>query len=403
MFGSEIVRKRGDELKRIASETIKRLSSVTKTTDSVHGVVLENNSLLKRVAAESSDDVASARSVINERGVKSDVPGVTSSLFNNTGSYGGNLPALNAMLKKVKNRSSDRADTLLLGLEKILPNEFVNFPKITALTFPDKFPVPISEHHFMGTSMMNASVRQHLLDHYDGRFSDIDLIFWWYSVLSRHCTIRNTSAFFKKNSDAKRRFENLCNQDDLEEKLKHAMRNSTSPEAKLLNKEFLSLINVLGGYTPWSTAERQRTLGKLYAMSNFMGPPSFFFTIAPCIADSEICLKFLNFLTFRYKIRQSTHEQRSIWSAQHPLSSSKAFHTIMEALVNTFIGIPTGNTKYSVPVDCMVHNDNNDHGSISARFEAHLRSRSRCFGVPTAFYGIYEAQGRGALHMHALI
>ena len=90
-------------------------------------------------------------------------------------------------------------------------------------------------------------------------------------------------------------------------------------------------------------------------------------------------------------------------SAQHPLASSKAFHTIMDALVTTFIGIPTGNTKYSVPVDCMVHNDNNDHASISARFEAHLRSRSRCFGVPTAFYGIYEAQGRGALHMHALI
>ena len=40
-----MVRKRGDELKRIASDTIKRLSSVTKTTDSVNGVVLENNSL----------------------------------------------------------------------------------------------------------------------------------------------------------------------------------------------------------------------------------------------------------------------------------------------------------------------------------------------------------------------
>ena len=403
MFNSEITRKRGDELERLASDTKKRLSSVTKTTDSVHGVVLENNSLLKRVAAESSDDVASARSVVNERGVKSDVPGVTSSLFNTTASYGGNLPALNAMLKKVKNRSLDRADNLLLGLEKILPNEFVNFPTITALTFPDKFPVPISEHHFMGTSMMNASVRRHLLDHYDGRFGDVDLIFWWYSVLSRHCTIRNTSSFFKKNTNTKRRFEDLCNQDDLEEKLKHAMRNTTSPEAKLMNKQFLSLINVLGGYTPWSTAERQRTLGKLYAMSNFMGPPSFFFTIAPCIADSEICLKFLNFPTFKYKIRQSTHEQRSIWSAQHPLASSKAFHTIMDALVTTFIGIPTGNTKYSVPVDCMVQNDTNDHTSISARFEAHLRSRSRCFGVPTAFYGIYEAQGRGALHMHALI
>ena len=75
----------------------------------------------------------------------------------------------------------------------------------------------------------------------------------------------------------------------------------------------------------------------------------------------------------------------------------------MDALVSTFIGIPTGNTKYSVPIDCLVQNDNDGGDSISARFEAHLRSRSRCLGVPTAFYGIYEAQGRGALHMHALI
>ena len=237
-------------MERIASETTKRLSNVNTTTASIHGVVLENNNLLKRVANISSDDVAGARSVINAQGVKSGVPGITSSLFTNPATFGGNLPALNAILKKVKNRTSDRADNLLLQLEKILPNEFVNFPTITALTFPDKFPVPISEHHFMGTSMMNANVRQHLLDHYDGRFCDVDLIFWWYSVLSRHSTIRNTSSFFKKNTNAKRRFEDLCNQDDLEEKLKHAMRNSDTPEAKKLNKEFTSLINVLGGYTP---------------------------------------------------------------------------------------------------------------------------------------------------------
>ena len=88
-------------------------------------------------------------------------------------------------------------------------------------------------------------------------------------------------------------------------------------------------------------------------MSNFMGPPSFFFTIAPCIADSEICLKFLDFPTFRYKIKHSTHEQRSVWSAKNPVASAKAFHTIMNALVSTFIGIATGNTKYSTPIDCL--------------------------------------------------
>ena len=75
----------------------------------------------------------------------------------------------------------------------------------------------------------------------------------------------------------------------------------------------------------------------------------------------------------------------------------------MDALVSTFIGIPTGNTKYSVPIDCLEQNENSNGDSVSARFEAHLKSRSRCLGVATAFYGIYEAQARGALHMHALI
>ena len=148
---------------------------------------------------------------------------------------------------------------MLLGLEKVLPNEFLNFPSITGLTFPDKFPIPVTSHTFMGTSMMNASVRQHLLDFYDGRFGTADLIFWWYSVLSRHTTIRNTASYFKKKTDAKRRFEDLCNDADLEDRVKAAMRDNSSDDAKALNKEFTSLINVIGGKTPWSSAERQKT------------------------------------------------------------------------------------------------------------------------------------------------
>ena len=72
------------------------------TTDSVDGVVLDNNKLLRRIADISSDDVASARSVPDAQGVKSAVPGITSSLFVNPESYGGDLPTLNAMLKEIK-------------------------------------------------------------------------------------------------------------------------------------------------------------------------------------------------------------------------------------------------------------------------------------------------------------
>ena len=153
------------------------------------------------------------------------------------------------MLKSINSRHSVQTDRLLLGLEKVLPDEFRNFPKITALSFPDKFPIPVTSDTFMGTSMMNISVRQHLLNYYDGRFCDVDIIFWWYSVLSRHCTIRNVASFFKKNTNARHKFEELCNNEDLQERLVAAVQDNSTPDAKKLNKEFTNLINVVGGYT----------------------------------------------------------------------------------------------------------------------------------------------------------
>ena len=171
-----------------------------------------------------------------------------------------------------------------------------------------------------------------------------------------------------------------------------------------MNKEFTSLINVIAGKTPWSSAERQKTLGRLYAISNFMGPPSVFFTLAPCIADSEICMKLLNLPTFRYNLKESIHAERSTWSARNPVVTAKTYHTIIKALVSTFINIPTGNIKYSKPIDCLeTEGEDEENFSFSVAFEKHLNSRMGCIGAPTAFYGIHEAQGRGALHMHALL
>ena len=41
-------------------------------------------------------------------------------------------------------------------------------------------------------------------------------------------------------------------------------------------------------------------------------------------------------------------------------------------------------------------------GSIEDTFKRHLRGKLGCLCVPVAFYGIYEAQSRMALHVHAL-
>ena len=99
----------------------------------------------------------------------------------------------------------------------------------------------------------------------------------------------------------------------------------------------------------------------------------------------------------------------------------------MKALVSTFIKIRTGNTKSTDPIDCLdnavdgrnyssldsVHSSSeqwtvptinlSEDVSLSSMFERQLNSRMGCLGTPTAFYGVHEAQGRGALHMHALV
>ena len=60
-------------------------------------------------------------------------------------------------------------------------------------------------------------------------------------------------------------FEELCNTENLETQLEDAIRNEDSEDSKKLAKAFHDLISVVGGHTPWTTGERQRTLGKLYA------------------------------------------------------------------------------------------------------------------------------------------
>ena len=43
-----------------------------------------------------------------------------------------------------------------------------------------------------------------------------------------------------------------------------------------------------------------------------------------------------------------------------------------------------------------------DSETIQDTFKRHLRAKLGCLGVPVAFYGIYEAQARMALHIHGL-
>ena len=257
-----------------------------------------------------TDDIARARTLIDKNGKTSSAPGMTSSMFCNNRNEG-KFPLLKAVLNSIPGKPNAASDPLLLKIRREFPNEFEDFPQITAHTFPDLFPLPITADTFGNEGMMTLATRRHLLNFYDGRFNDKQFIFWMFSIMTRHSTLRNAATFFIKNTEARKKYWELANDPELEQKLKDASNNQTSVEAQLLNSRFADLMKCVGGRTPWSALERQTTLGKLNAMSAFFGIPSIFLTIAHCIADSSICLNLCNNIHHKYTMKESTHEQQS--------------------------------------------------------------------------------------------
>ena len=279
-------------------------------------------------------------------------------------------------------------DSLLLKIKRELPNEFENFSKITTHTFPDLFPIPLKDIHSHPLKFTSAKVRRHLLDFYDGRFSDKTFIFWMFGILTRHKSVYETCAFFKRNTDARKKYEKMVNDPDLEDKLESAIQNENSRKAKKLNEKFSGLLRIVGGNTPWSSLERRSTLGKLKALCGFFGLPSIFLNIAPCIADSEIAISLCNNIRCNYRMKESTHEERSRWTAANPVGSAQAFRLIIDTVVHTFIGIPTGNLRRSTFTD-VGSGFKDDDTLLAESFENHLRSRRGFLGVAQAFFGIF--------------
>ena len=398
----EFTVKRKDSLGLLQRKVEMEMSRVSNTTDSSTGVVLEPSHRVRQMDNKCSDDVAAARLLIDNDGNKTAAPGITSSLFWNKASHNSKFPLLKNMLGGLSGRKDMSNDPLLLKIKRELPNEFENFSKITTHTFPDLFPIPLKDIESHPLKFTSANVRRHLLDYYDSRFCDKTFIFWMFGILTRHKSIYETCAFFKRNTDARRKYEKMVNDPDLEAKLERAIKNEDSKTAKKLNEKFSGLLRIVGGRTPWSSLERRATLGQLKALCCFFGLPSIFLTIAPCIADSEIAISLCNNLSCEYRMKESTHEERSRWTAANPVASAKAFRLIIDTVVHTFIGIPTGNLRKATFTDVGNGSVNNDT-LLAETFENHLRSRHGFLGVSQAFFGIFEPQGRAALHIHALV
>ena len=223
-LSSEFTVKRKDCLGLLQRKVESEMSRTTRTTDSSSGVILESSERVHQMDDSCMDDVAAARLLTEKNGIKTASPGISSSLFWNKASHNSKLPLLNSMLNSLPGKRSRTTDPLLLKIKRELPNEFENFSQITTHTFPDLFPIPLKNNETDPINFRSVSVRRHLLDFYDGRFSNKMFIFWMFGILTRHKSIYETCSFFKRNTNARKKYEKMCNDPDLEEKLEWAIK-----------------------------------------------------------------------------------------------------------------------------------------------------------------------------------
>ena len=176
-LSEEFTVKRKGSLGLLQRKVQMEMSRTTNTTDSSTGVILETSNRIHQMDTKCSDDVAAARLITENGSIKSAAPGITSSLFWNKASHDSKLPLLKCMLGGLSGKKDMRNDSLLLKIKRELPNEFENFSKITTHTFPDLFPIPLKDIDSHPIKFTSANVRKHLLDFYDGRFSDKTFLF----------------------------------------------------------------------------------------------------------------------------------------------------------------------------------------------------------------------------------
>ena len=175
-FSESFVLRRKTAIDRIQREVNAQLRKVTDI-HSKAGIIIEDSPIAEHMVKMNEDDIARARQVLDDNGKASAAPGITSCLYTNDSINQGEVPILKTVLKECGKKNLYELNNLFLTLDRELPNEFTKFPRITALTFPDKFPLYVDDHTFMGEGTLDLKVRRHLLNFYDGRFCDADFIF----------------------------------------------------------------------------------------------------------------------------------------------------------------------------------------------------------------------------------
>lgn len=227
---------------------------------------------------------------------------------------------------------------------------------------------------------------QYILNYADNRFStEQTLLLSLFNQRQRHEAAKTVAAKMKSNPKRMEDFITYINEVTFEDDLVNAIKFPTSYEAKNILKNLLPTLNITGSSVPFGPLERNKSLSELYALCQHFGLPTWFITISPSDIDSTLVMKLSGVPKEDLKLIVFDYEQRAKISAMNPLAGAKFFNRLVTKVFS-----------------CLFQTTANGESNVRKTTSYHSR-KVGILGKMISHFMVFEVQGRGSLHLHALL
>lgn len=402
------------------------LEKTTALLGKVNEIVLDNKMTSKdestiRFEEAIGDDVAQVRSTVSHFGQP---PVVTDADHSN--------PALNhSLLHTYSATTADSANTILQQTAEALQiktkkeqkdrlahistrdemplNEFEQNDHILCGAFPHVF--------FLGNAYpskkgLTSDMVRHLLLQFTNLPATCSaLLFFLFNQQCRHQNTSSMAVRVRTNPKTFEAFATTVLSDEFERKMRDAMSDITSTNARDVIRTVEPVLRVAGKKTPFGAMESSRVMSHIYALQPFYKAPSTFLTIAfddinnptsfrcmlrllnnqsfPAVAsEQDIRAMIGSSKTVATKNFDIDRAARARFAANNPVATSLEFLSQVENIFKILLGV--------TPTRCI------SKGSVKVRTTYFMQNDKGLFGRWYAALGITEPQHRGALHMHLI-
>jgi ATP-dependent DNA helicase PIF1 len=271
-------------------------------------------------------------------------------------------------------------------------SEFERNDAIFILAFPHLFLLGRCLKH---TGKFSQSYVTHLLLQRDNRFAqDHRFLFLCFNQLQRHLSISAIKQRIKAKPSERLKIEGILNDEKLfgtgmtAEMMKEKMMNDPSYAAKM--HSLLQFIDASAANIPLTPAESRHNLSKIEGMMVKYGLPSWWITLSPGLQDSILVLRLSQtneMIEGTLPLSEDVPDllipsnvgERLRVLAQNPVHASRVFHKLVDCVLMHLFKL-----------------------DLNLRTEDTRQYEAGCLGVLTNYFMVFEAQGRGALHFHAL-